>query len=132
MGEVKWKQISVKQASRRSGEVFASVGQGRISLSAAACGLLDNVDELKFVEAHYGSENGKATKIGLRFSEAKTPNSLNVYRSKYKGKYVGGLNVNSRALIAEFFGKLKDNKSTRHPVEKVNKDMLAIDITKEV
>ena len=132
MAEIKWKQISVKQVPGRGSEAFATVGQGRISLSASACTMIEDIYELNYVEAHSGKVNETTEKIGLRFIKTKTPNSLCYSRRKYKDKLVGGLEIRSKALIAEFFGKTKDNKSTRHPVEKIDKSMLAIDITKEM
>jgi len=132
MAEIKWKQVNVKQAMRYGGEAFATVGQGRISLSAAACKMIENIYDLKYIEAHAGKINDKTEKIGLRFSDSKTPNSLCYSRRKYKDRFVEGLEIRSKALVAEFFGKIKDNSSTRHPVEKIDKTMLAIDITKEI
>ena len=132
MAEIKWKQVSVKQVSGRGGEAFATVGQGRISLSSTACKMIENIYELCYVEAHAGKVNDTTEKIGLRFRKTKTPNSLCYTRRKYKGRYAEGLEIRSKALVAEFFGKIKDNSSTRHPVEKIDNSMLAIDITKEM
>jgi len=132
MSEIKWKQVNVKQATRRGGEAFATVGQGRISLSATACKMIENIYELKYIEAHAGKVDDTTEKIGLRFSDTKSPNSLCYSRRKYKNRFVEGLEIRSKALVAEFFGKIKDNTSTRHPVEKIDKSMLAIDITKEM
>jgi len=132
MAEIKWKLVNVKQVPGRGGEAFATVGQGRISLSSTACKMIENIYELKYVEAHAGKVNDTTEKIGLRFSKTKTQNSLCYARRKYKGEYVEGLEIRSKALIAEFFGKTKDNSSTRHPVEKIDNTMIAIDITKEM
>jgi len=46
MAEIIWQLINVKQISGSSGEAFARVGQGMISLSAAACRLLDSMTEV--------------------------------------------------------------------------------------
>jgi len=132
MADIKWKQVSVKRVPGRGNEAFATVGQGRISLSATACKMIDNIYELDYVEALAGKVNDTTEKIGLRFSKTKSPNSLCYSRRKYKDRYVEGLEIRSKALIAEFFGKIKDNSSTRHPVEKIDNSMLAIDITKEM
>ena len=132
MAEIKWKQVSIKQFARQGNEAFATVGQGRISLSATACKMIENIYELKYIEAHAGKVNDTTEKIGLRFSNTKTPNSLRYSRRKYKDRFVEGLDIRSKALVAEFFGKTKDNTSTRHPVDKIDNSMLAIDITKEM
>ncbi|MCL2627650.1 MAG: hypothetical protein FWD44_02980 [Oscillospiraceae bacterium] len=132
MSEIKWKQVSVKQVPGRGSEAFATVGQGRVSLSASACNMIEDIYEYNYIEAHAGKVNDITEKIGLRFSKTKTPNSLCYSRRKYKNKLVGGLEVRSKALIAEFYGKTKDNKSTRHPVEIIDDTMIAIDITREL
>ena len=132
MADIKWKQVNVKQVAGRGSEAFATVGQGRISLSATACRMIENIYELNYVEALSGKVNDTTEKIGLRFSKTKTPNSLCYSRRKYKDKYVEGLEIRSKALISEFFGKIKDNSSTRHPVEKIDNTMLAVDITREM
>lgn len=40
MANLIWESVDIKQAARRSGEAFASIGQGRITLNADACDLL--------------------------------------------------------------------------------------------
>jgi len=132
MAEVMWKKINVKQIPRRGSEAFATVGQGRISLSAAACKLIDDIYEFSFIEAHSGKVNDTIEKIGLSFSKTKTQDVFSFSRRKYKGEFVDGLDISSKALITELFGKIKDNTSTRYPVEKVDNNMLAINITKEL
>jgi len=132
MGEVKWKQVNVKQIPRRGSEAFARVGQGHISLSATACSMIEDVYDYGYVEVHCGMVNNNAARIGLRFNKAESPNSLRLMRRKYKDKFVGGLDITSRALITEFFGKSRDNISKRHPVEKIESNMISIDITKEI
>lgn len=126
-----WESVNLRQISRKSGEAFAAIGNGRISLSATACELIDNIYNYNYVEVQFGKQNGKVAKIGLRFTNTKTATCLNLARRKYKGQIVEGLNINSRALIAEFFGKTKDNITTRYAIEKIDQNMLAIDITRE-
>lgn len=132
MSNIHWNTVDVRQLSRRSGDLFVSIGQGRIALSAAACRLIENIYDYKYVEAQCGKENGRVTKIGLKFCKNKTQNSLSVARRKYKGELVEGVNINSKSLIAEFFGTTKDKVSSRYTVEKIDDDMLAIDITCEI
>jgi len=132
MTKVIWKKINVKQLPRRGCEAFATVGQGRISLSAAACKLIDDIYDFSCIEAHSGKVNDTIEKIGLSFSKIKSQDALSFSRRKYKGEFVDGLDISSKALVAELFGKIKDNTSTRYPVEKVDNDMLAINITKEL
>ena len=122
----------MKQIARIEGEPFASIGLGRITLNSEACKLLKNIYDYEYVEVKSGKEGGRLSKIGLKFISEKTLNCLRVSERKYKGKIIGGLNINSKALVSEFFGKTKDNNTTRYAVEKVDEDMLAINIVKEL
>jgi len=132
MAEIMWKRVNVKQVPRRGSEAFATVGQGRISISAAACKLIDNIYDFNYIEAHSGKVNDIIEKIGLSFSKTKTHDTLSFSRRKYKNEFVDGLEIRSKPLVTEFFGKVKENTSTRYPVEKVDNNMLAINITKEL
>jgi len=132
MAGIVWEKVNIKQNPRRATEAFASVGLNYISLSALACRLIENIYDYSCVEVHCGKENKKAVRIGLRFIKINMPGSIRVTRRKYKGEFVDGLDIRSKALIEEIYGKVRDNKTMRHPVEKVDESMLAIDITKEL
>ena len=45
MSNIHWNTVDVRQLSRRSGDLFVSIGQGRIALSATACRLIENIYE---------------------------------------------------------------------------------------
>jgi len=121
--------------SKRGGEPFASIGQGRISLSATACRLIHDIYDFSYAEVYHGKENGKTISIVLNPCKEKRPEQNNIYgftRRKYKGEIVEGLNINSKELIKEFFGTTKDSVSTRYSVKKYDEGMLEIDITREM
>jgi len=132
MENIKWKQLDLKQTPTRGSEAFARVSQSCISLSATACGMIENIYDYSYVEIHCGMVNGTAVRIGLRFNKEKKPKSIRVSRRKHKGEYIGGLDIRSKAAIEEIYGKVKDDKSSRHPVENIDDNMISIDITKEI
>lgn len=131
LSDYKWETVDIKQSARRTGEPFASIGQGRIALSADACDLIDNIYDYEYVDINQ-AKKGTATIIGLRFTKKKSQSSLHATRRKYKGEVVDGMNINSKQLIKIFFGATKENSTSRYPVEKVDGNMIAINIEKEL
>jgi hypothetical protein len=51
-----WEAVEIKQSARRSGEAFASIGQGRVSLNADACDLIDNIYDYGYVDVSKAKE----------------------------------------------------------------------------
>lgn len=129
MNDYVWETVEIRQSARRTGEAFASIGQGRIALNADACDLIENIYDYAYVDV---SKAKNKSLIGLRFSEKKSPNSVHITRRKYKGELVDGININSKQLIKIFFGETKETSTSRYPVKKVDGNMLAIDIEKEI
>lgn len=132
MANLIWESVDIKQSARRSGEAFASIGQGRIALNADACDLLDNIYSYEWVEVMQAKNGNKVVKLGLRFSNVKQRNSLRATRRKYKGEEVEGININSKQLIKRYFGETKETSTSRHSVEKMDDNTIAIDILKEI
>lgn len=132
MNNLVWEKVDVNQISRRSGEAFASIGQGRIALNAEACELIDNIYSYEWIDILQAKNGNKVVKIGLRFAHNKDKNSLRAIRRKYNGQEVGGLNINSKSLIKQFFGAAKETTTSRYNVEKIDDVTLAIDILKEI
>lgn len=128
-----WETVDIKQSTRRSGEAFASIGQGRISLNADACDLLENIYSYEWVNVLQAKNpSGKVVKIGLRFTNKKDKHSLKLVRRRYKGEEVEGLNINSKQLIKKYFGETKETSTSRFMVEKVDNCTMSIDILKEI
>lgn len=132
MSGIVWETVDVKQTSRRTGEAYASIGQGRIALNADACDLIDNIYNYEWVDIIQGKLGNKVMKIGLRFTNNKSINSLHITRRKYKGKNVDGININSKLLVKKYFGETKENVTSRYLVERVDETTLAIDILNEI
>ncbi len=132
MGNLVWEAIDVKQISRRSGEAFASIGQGRISLNPSACEMIDDIYAYEWIDVLQAKNGNKVEKIGLRFAKVKGKNSLRATRRKYRGQEVDGININSKSLVKKFFGETKETITSRFSVEKIDDTTIAIDILKEI
>lgn len=132
MSNLVWEKVDVKQISRRSGEAFASIGQGRIALNPEACELIENIYSYKWVNVLQAKKGNQVVKLGLRFTNNKDKNSLSVTRRKYKGHEIEGININSKSIVKQFFGEIKETTTGRYNVEKIDDVTIAIDILKEI
>ena len=127
-----WETVDVKQISRRNGEPYASIGQGRIALNPEACDMIENIYSYEWINVMQAKSGNKVVKIGMRFTNEKDKNSLRATRRKYKGQEVEGINVNSKSLVKKFFGETKETTTGRYNVEKVDDTTIAIDILNEM
>ena len=132
MDKLFWEAVELKQSVRRSGEAFASIGQGRIAINPDACDMIDNIYDYEWVNVMQAKSGNKVVKIGLQFTKEKGKNSLRVARRKYKGEFVDGININSKQLVKKYFGETKETSTSRYSVEKIENDTIAIDILKEL
>lgn len=132
MGNLIWEAVNINQSARRSGEAFASIGQGRVALNADACDLLDDIYAYEWVDVMQAKSGSRVVKIGLRFTNEKSKSSLRAVRRKYKGEEVEGININSKQLVKRYFGETKETSTSRYSVEKIDNNTIAIDILKEL
>lgn len=132
MENLVWEAVDIKQSRRRTGEAFASIGQGRISLNADTCDLLENIYSYEWVNVIQAKSGNKVIKIGLRFTNEKGRSSLRAIRRKYKGKEVEGININSKPLVKRYFGETKEISTSRYAVEKIDNNTIAINILKDL
>ena len=116
-----WETVKIKNERKGRTMPYASVGFGRLSLSTAACDLVDGYESFEYVELLKAVVNNE-TLIGVRFlTEAeKTTNSLPIKRRKLKnGSVVGGIDICNKGTMAELFGLAgTQNKATRYGVKK--------------
>ena len=78
---MKWETITIDKKDKGRTAPFASVGHGRMELSASACNLIDNYEEYKFAELLKGQPDGKLC-FGVLFLKESTPNSITISRKK--------------------------------------------------
>ena len=107
MSDFIWEKVDIKQTTRRDGEAFASIGQGRIALNANACDLLDNIYSYEWVDILQAKKGNNVAMIGLRFVKNKSNSSLKVVRRKYRGQIVDGISINSKPLVKKYFGETR-------------------------
>ena len=132
MEKLIWESVELKQSTRRSGEAFASIGQGRVALNADTCDLIENIYDYEWVNIIQAKNGNKVVKIGLRFTKEKEKTSLRATRRKYKGEDVDGININSKQLVKRYFGETKEGTTSRFGVEKIDNNTIAIDILNEL
>lgn len=116
-----WETVKIKNERKGRTMPYASVGFGRLSLSCAACELINNFENFPYVELLKAVVNNE-TLIGVRFvsENNKTTNSLPVKRRKLKnGTTVGGVDICNKGTMSELFGLAgTQNKATRYGVKK--------------
>ena len=116
-----WETVKIKNEKKGRTMPYASVGFGRLSLSCAACELIDNFTSFSYVELLKAISNNE-TLIGVRFlkEDDKTTNSLPIKRRKLKnGTTVGGIDICNKGTIGDLFGLAgTQNKATRYGVKK--------------
>lgn len=116
-----WETVEIKNDRKGRTMPYASVGFGRISLSSAACELIQNYETFSYIELLKGKENGK-TVVGIRFQKemVKTTNSLPIKRRKLRnGTIVGGIDICNKGTVEELFPIIgTQNKATRLGVKK--------------
>ncbi|MDE7163516.1 MAG: hypothetical protein K2O44_05510 [Clostridia bacterium] len=117
---MEWSVVKITSDKRGRNTPFASIGFGKIALSAAACELIANYEQYPYVELLRGKKNNKLC-IGVRFLTNTTQDSIKVKRKVVDGKTITGLTIENKSIIEELFGITGTaRKTTRYNVEKDN------------
>ena len=122
-----WETVKIENRNKGRTMPYASVGFGRISLSAAACELLGDYNQYKYAEFLKARENGKLC-IGIKFLKEATPNSILIKRRKMSdGKFVAGMDISNKRVIEDLFGITGTaSKATRFDVKKYEDNILGV------
>lgn len=122
-----WETVKIENANKGRTMPYASVGFGRVSLSAAACELLGDYNQYKYVEFLTARDGGKLC-VGLKFLKESTSNSIIIKRRKQAdGKLVGGMDIANKSVVGNLFGIIGTaNKATRFEVKKYEENILGI------
>jgi hypothetical protein len=114
-----WEVVKIPTSSRGRTSPYASVGFGKLSLSAAACELIDNYEGFTYVQLLKNRVNNRLC-IGVLFLKEASLDSIKISRKKMaNGKLVGGIEVaNSRVLESLFGLAATAKKTTRYDVKK--------------
>jgi len=114
-----WEVVKIPTSSRGRTVPYASVGFGRLTLSAAACELIDNYESFKYVQLLRNRVNNRLC-IGVRFLYESASDSLKISRKKMSnGKLVAGIEISNRKVLENLFGLAATaKKATRYDVKK--------------
>ena len=114
-----WEVVKPPENRRGKNLPYASVGFGRLSLSAAACELIEDHRSITHVELLRGKLNNNLC-IGIRLLNEPTEHSLSVSRKKdSNGKFVTGMDITNKHVIESLFGPAGSaKKATRYNVKK--------------
>ena len=113
-----WEVVKIPTNSKGRTTPYASVGFGRLSLSAAACELIENYDEFTHVQLLKNRVNNRLC-IGVQFLKTATPDSIKITRKKMSnGKLVGGADISNSKVLESLFGLAATaKKTTRYDVK---------------
>lgn len=112
-----WETIKIDSSRQGRNTAYASIGFGRIVLNSAACGLVENFTEYKFVQILKARKDGKLC-VGIRLLKDYKENSIKIGKRKVKGMVVeNSLSIDNKSLMEDLFGiQGTQNKSTRYPI----------------
>ncbi len=115
-----WEVIKIPTSSKGRTSPYASVGFGRLSLSVAACELVDNYENYSYVQLLKNRINNKPC-VGVRFLKEALPDSIKITRKRSNGKIVGGVDISNSKVLENIFGLAATaKKATRYDVKKDN------------
>ena len=114
-----WETVKIPNSSKGRSLPYASVGYGKLSLSAAACELIDRYEEYTYVQLMRNRVNNRLC-IGVQFLKETTPDSLKIHRKKMaNGRFVGGIEITNSRVLESLFGLAATaKKMTRYDVKK--------------
>ena len=112
-----WETIKIDSSRQGRNTAYASIGFGRIVLNSAACGLVENFTEYKYVQIFKARKDGKLC-VGIRLLKDYKENSIKIGKRKVKGVVVeNSLSIDNKSLMEDLFGiQGTQNKSTRYPI----------------
>ena len=112
-----WETIKIDSSRQGRNTAYASIGFGRIVLNSAACGLVENFTEYKYVQILKARKDGKLC-VGIRLLKDYKENSIKIGKRKVKGVVVeNSLSIDNKSLMGDLFGiQGTQNKSSRYPI----------------
>ena len=123
-----WEIVKIEPKSKGRNLPFASVGNGRVELSAAACDLIDNYEKYQYVQLLKAKDKGELV-VGVKFLYEDGDQTIKLGVKKMKGKEIKSRTIASKSVVGELFGiNGTQKKMTRYNVEKDKdaKDILII------
>ncbi len=107
-----WEIIKIATGKTGKSEPRASVANATMSLSTAACEMVENFGKYKYAILMKSRKNGSLC-IGIKLLEEQAENALKISRRKYNGKEVEhSFSLTNKAVMEQLFGVQATNKST--------------------
>ena len=112
-----WETVKIDSSRQGKNTAYASIGFGSIVLNSAACGLIENFPEYKYVQILKARKDGKLC-VGIKLLKDYKENSIKIGKRKSKGVIVeNSLSIVNKPLMEDLFGiQGTQNKATRYPV----------------
>lgn len=123
---MEWTVVAIKQTSGKNAP-FVSIGNGRLEFNAAACDLIDDHGQYRYVQLLTAKEKGK-TVVAAKFLQEAEPNTISIKRKKNGETPIKGMTVANKGVISDLFSEEigENNKMGRYTVEKIGDNMLKI------
>ena len=121
-----WEVVKITASKKGRNTPYATIGYGRISLSKAACNLIENFQQYNYAQLLKGKRNNKLC-IGIKFFKESAPDTIKINRKVVNGKQLNSASIENKMIVEELFGIAgTDRKSTKYNVEKDAENILMI------
>jgi len=102
-------------------------------LSAAACELLENYQQYKYVHLIDGKKNGSKC-VGVQFLKEDEFDSFSfkITQKKQSGKKINGIDIINKAALGELFGPSAESSVIRYKVNLDDEDNRTLIISKKL
>lgn len=126
-----WETVKIYGDQKGRSTPYASIGRGKISISAAACELIENNEKYTYARLLKATQN-KKTFIGIIFFTEYVDNTIKIKRKEINGKRIAGMTIENKSVIEDLFGTDGSQKATtRYSVKLDDDDKNVLVIFKE-
>lgn len=123
---MEWEVVKITANKKGRNSPYASVGHGRITLSAGACDLIPNFREYEYAQLLRGRRNNKLC-IGIKLFKESVQDTIKIKRRVSNGKEINTAEIGNKMVIGELFGIAgTERATTRYSVEKIEDNFLMI------
>lgn len=116
-----WETVKIYGQQKGRNTPYASIGRGKISLSAAASELIENNEKYTYVKLLKATQN-KKTYIGIQFFSEYVADSIKIKRKVIDGKQITGMTIENKSVIEDLFGSDGIQKATSRYSVKLDDD----------
>lgn len=116
-----WETVKIYGDQKGRSTPYASIGRGKISLSAAACELIENNEKYTYARLLKATQN-KKTYIGIIFFTEHVTDSFKIKRKQINGKQIAGMTIENKAVMESLFGTDGIQKGATHYNVKLDDD----------